>query len=119
MQLFGLINSLLADNTESAKRDLSITRFAVVPLSANSGLIEWVPRCDTLHALIKMYRDSQHVQLAVEYQLMRSMCSRCEDLPLLQKVEVFRHALNSTSGIDLQRVLWLQSRNSEVWLSRR
>jgi FKBP12-rapamycin complex-associated protein len=52
-------------------------------------------------------------------RLMRSICSKCEDLPLLQKVEVFRHALNCTSGIDLKRVLWLQSRNSEVWLSRR
>merc|ERR1712050_714438 len=47
------------------------------------------------------------------------MCSRCEELSILQKVEVFRFALQSTSGIDLQRVLWLQSRNSEVWLNRR
>jgi len=119
MQLFGLINSLLEENAESAKRNLSIMRFSVVPLSTNSGLIEWVPRCDTLHQLIKMYREARHVQLAVEYQLMKSICARCEDLSILQKVEVFRHALNSTSGIDLQRVLWLQSRNSEVWLSRR
>jgi len=119
MQLFGLINSLLEENAESAKRDLSITRFGVVPLSANSGLIEWVPRCDTLHQLIKQYRESQHVPLPCEMRLMRSVCSKCEDCSLLQKVEVFRSALNSTSGVDLQRVLWLQSRNSEVWLRRR
>jgi len=119
MQLFGLMNSLLEEDTEAAKRNLSIARFAVVPLSANSGLIEWVPRCDTLHQLIKMYRESRHVQLSVEYQLMRSMCSRCEELSILQKVEVFRHGLQSTSGVDLQRVLWLQSSNSEIWLSRR
>merc|ERR1719311_695469 len=50
---------------------------------------------------------------------MRSMCSRCEELNVLQKVEVFRYALRRTSGLDLQRVLWFQSRNSEVWLSRR
>lgn len=122
MQLFRLINSLLADHAERGARgeqDLSIARFAVVPLSANSGLIEWVPECDTLHQLIKMYRESRHVQLSVEYQLMKSVCSRCEDLSVLQKVEVFRHALRCTSGMDLQRVLWLQSRNSEVWLTRR
>merc|ERR1719379_2880103 len=122
MQLFKLINSLLEESAERGsrgERDLSITRFAVVPLSANSGLIEWVPRCDTLHQLIKMYRESRHVQLSVEYQLMRSVCSKCEDLNVLQKVQVFRHALQCTSGHDLKRVLWLQSRNSEVWLSRR
>ncbi|CAK0829763.1 unnamed protein product, partial [Prorocentrum cordatum] len=98
MQLFGLINSLLEGSVESAKHDLSIARFAVVPLSADSGLIEWVPRCDTLHQLIKMYRNSRHVELSVEYQLMRSMCARCEDLNILQKVEVFRHAMHSTLG---------------------
>merc|ERR1712151_195603 len=31
----------------------------------------------------------------------------------------FRHAMENTAGTDLQRVLWFQSRNSEVWLSRR
>jgi hypothetical protein len=34
-------------------------------------------------------------------------------------VEVFEYALDSTSGEDLHRVLWLKSRNSEVWLDRR
>ena len=31
-------------------------RYAVIPLSPNSGLIGWVPNCDTLHALIREYR---------------------------------------------------------------
>ena len=34
-------------------------------------------------------------------------------------MEVFQYALDSTSGEDLHRVLWLKSRNSEVWLDRR
>lgn len=36
-----------------------------------------------------------------------------------RQVEVFEYALDSTSGEDLHRVLWLKSRNSEVWLDRR
>ncbi len=28
----------------------------MIPLSPNSGLIGWVPNCDTLHALIREYR---------------------------------------------------------------
>jgi hypothetical protein len=35
------------------------------------------------------------------------------------QVEVFEYALESTSGEDLHKVLWLKSRNSEVWLDRR
>eukprot|EP00932_Pfiesteria_piscicida_P012571 SRR837773.23970.p3 GENE.SRR837773.23970~~SRR837773.23970.p3 ORF type:complete len:173 (+),score=49.55 SRR837773.23970:32-520(+) len=66
-----------------------------------------------------MYRKASLVELSVEYQTMRSVCSRCDDLSTLQRVEVFRHALESTSGADLRRVLWLQAKNSEVWLSRR
>lgn len=42
-----------------------------------------------------------------------------ETLPLLQKVEVFEYALESTTGQDLYRVLWLGSTGSEHWLARR
>ena len=61
MQLFGLVNSLLAGDAASAARGLSIARYAVIPLSPNSGLIGWVPNCDTLHALIREYRDVRKV----------------------------------------------------------
>lgn len=53
MQLFGLINTLLANDRETANRHLSIQRYAIIPLSPNSGLIGWVPNHDTLHVLIK------------------------------------------------------------------
>ncbi|KAF4699711.1 phosphatidylinositol kinase- protein kinase tor1, partial [Perkinsus olseni] len=96
-----------------------IQTYAVVPLSNNSGLIEWVPGSDTIHKLIKDYRDANNIPLSVEYSLMKGMYGRCEELSLLQKVEVLRYALDNTSGDDLERVMWLQSRNSEVWLRRR
>ena len=32
---------------------------------------------------------------------------------------MFEHALENTKGSDLDRVLWLKSPNSEVWLERR
>jgi FKBP12-rapamycin complex-associated protein len=56
MQLFGLVNTMLSHDRITAERDLSIARYAVIPLSPNSGLIGWVPNCDTLHALIREYR---------------------------------------------------------------
>lgn len=56
MQLFGLVNTLLSNDFETSRRDLAIQRYEVIPLSPNSGLIEWVPHCDTIHALIKQYR---------------------------------------------------------------
>lgn len=38
---------------------------------------------------------------------------------LMQKVEVFEQAIDSTSGDDLAKVLWLKSPSSEVWFDRR
>ena len=35
MQLFGLINTLLTNDRVTAERDLSIARYAVIPLSPN------------------------------------------------------------------------------------
>jgi len=119
MQLFGLVNALLDNDPECSKRDLNIQRYAVIPLSQNSGLAEWVPHCDTLHTLIRDYRDSRKILLNIEHRLMLQMGPDYDNLPLIGKVEVFEHALNETTGQDLYKVLWLKSRSSEVWLERR
>eukprot|EP00899_Mesostigma_viride_P025256 jgi/Mesvir1/5915/Mv00684-RA.1 len=119
MQLFGLVNTLLANHRDTAERDLSIQRYAVVPLSPNSGLIGWVPHCDTLHALIREYRDARKITLNVEHRMMTVFAPDYDHLMLIAKVEVFEHALDSTEGKDIHKVLWLKSRSSEVWLSRR
>ena len=37
MQLFGLVNAMLSNDRSTAERDLSIARYAVIPLSPNSG----------------------------------------------------------------------------------
>ncbi|KAL6744723.1 hypothetical protein V8C86DRAFT_3167703 [Haematococcus lacustris] len=119
MQLFGLVNTMLSNDRATAERDLSIARYAVIPLSPNSGLIGWVPNCDTLHALIREYREAKKQPLNLEHRLMLGMAPDYDHLMVIQKVEVFEFALDSTSGEDLHKVLWLKSRNSEVWLDRR
>ncbi|XP_023230388.1 serine/threonine-protein kinase mTOR-like [Centruroides sculpturatus] len=42
-----------------------------------------------------------------------------DHLTLMQKVEVFEHALEHTNGDDLAKLLWLKSPSSEVWFDRR
>ncbi|CCJ30549.1 unnamed protein product [Pneumocystis jirovecii] len=119
MQFFGLVNTLLSVDSESFKRHLNIHRYPVIPLSPNSGLLGWVPDSDTLHVLIKDYRESRKILLNIEHRLMLQMAPDYDNLTLLQKVEVFEYALDNTTGQDLYRVLWLKSRNSEAWLNRR
>ena len=50
---------------------------------------------------------------------MEKMCEHFEISPLPNKVEIFRNALEKTAGEYLQKVLWVKSQNSEVWLERR
>lgn len=119
MQLFGLVNTLLENSRKTAEKDLSIQRYSVIPLSPNSGLIGWVPNCDTLHHLIREYRDARKITLNQEHRLMLSFAPDYDHLPLISKVEVFEYALQNTEGNDLSKVLWLKSRTSEVWLYRR
>ncbi|KAI9050994.1 hypothetical protein LZ554_005104 [Drepanopeziza brunnea f. sp. 'monogermtubi'] len=119
MQLFGLCNTLMVNDTESYKRHLNIQRYPAIPLSQNSGLLGWVPNSDTLHVLIREYRESRKILLNIEHRIMLQMAPDYDGLTLMQKVEVFGYALDNTTGQDLYRVLWLKSKSSESWLERR
>lgn len=66
--------------------------------NCGAGLIGWVPNTDTLHALIREYRDARKIPLNVEHRLMLGMAADYDSLTVIQKVEVFQHALDSTSG---------------------
>eukprot|EP00835_Amoeboradix_gromovi_P000423 NODE_15_length_42055_cov_0.634117.p1 type:complete len:2332 gc:universal NODE_15_length_42055_cov_0.634117:8372-15367(+) len=119
MQLFQLINNLLQQHQESFKKSLNIQRYSVIPLSPNSGLLSWVPNCDTLHSLIRDYRESRKILLNIEHRLMLQQAPGYDNLTLIQKMEVFEYSLQNTQASDLYKVLWLKSKNSEVWLDRR
>ncbi|KAF9279781.1 phosphatidylinositol kinase- protein kinase tor1 [Linnemannia elongata] len=123
MQLFGLVNTLLAGDPETFKRHLNITQYAVIPLSPNSGLIGWLPDTDTLHNFIREYRESRGYSFYIEHQLLTEMAPEksYDLLTVMQKVEVFENMLAKTvdRGEDLYKILWLKSRNSEVWFERR
>ncbi|SGZ55137.1 CIC11C00000003613 [Sungouiella intermedia] len=119
MQLFGLVNTFMLNDTECFKRHLDIQQFAAIPLSPKVGLLGWVPNSDTFHMLIKEYRESRKILLNIEHRIMLQMAPDYDSLTLLQKIEVFTAALDNTRGQDLYKVLWLKSKSSEAWLDRR
>ncbi|ODV85481.1 hypothetical protein CANARDRAFT_28273 [[Candida] arabinofermentans NRRL YB-2248] len=119
MQLFGLVNTLLANDPECFKRHMDIQQYAAIPLSPSSGLLGWVPNSDTFHVLIKEYREPRKILLDVEHRIMLQMSPDYDNLTLLEKVEVFTYALDITRGQDLYKVLWFKSKSSEAWLDRR
>ena len=98
-----VVLSLLSTDHDTSKKDLGIQRYSVVPLSPNSGLISWVAQCDTLHALIKEYREQRRTLLNIEHRLILQMAPDYDMLPALQKLEVFEYALENTGGQDLAK----------------
>ncbi|KAJ1894882.1 phosphatidylinositol kinase- protein kinase tor1, partial [Kickxella alabastrina] len=119
MQLFGLINSLLTRDIETAQRSLAIERFPVIPLSSNSGLIGFYPNCENIHGIIQSYREAHHLFVNLEQRMAQQFAPNLETLTIIQKVEAFEYALLHTPGNDLQRAMWYKSPNAEVWLERR
>ena len=119
MQLFGLINTLLSKDADTREKNLFIKRYPVIPLSNNSGLIGWVSNCDTLHQLIKEYRQINKIPLYIEQELMDDFNKKYDTSISMTKLEVFKYALSNTLGIDLYKVLWNKSQNAEDWLDGR
>ena len=107
MQLFGLVNHLLAKKYGKRHFTLDIQTYFVLPLAPNLGLIEWVPSCDTMHALIREYRERAGIPLNQELKLLVDKSywqSDYDSLTTIQKVEVFQYTLARTSGDDLAKV---------------
>ena len=76
MQLFSLVNNLLYEDVDCFKRRLHIQRFSVTPLAPQAGMIGWVHDSDTLHVLVKEYRDSRKVLIDIERRLMLQVCAQ-------------------------------------------
>lgn len=119
MQIFGLVNNLLLKNNETARRDLAIQRYNVIPLSQNTGLLQWLLNCDTLHSLIREYREKKRLLLNLEHKIIIRLAPAYDHLPTIQKVQIFEMAIEGTSGNDLAEILWHKSLNAEKWLERR
>ena len=119
MQLFGLVNALLSSDVDTCDKNLFIKRFPVIALSNNTGILGWVPNCDTLSQLIKEYRISNEIYKDIEQRLLFSRHPRFESATFLSKLEVFKYILDNTLGLDIYKILWIKSKNSEAWLDRR
>lgn len=121
MQLFDLVNSLLTSSPVTAKRRLHICTYSVTPLSGDSGILGWVQNTNTFHTLLSEYRNQTGERLDKEQKLMDEFApsNSSNRLTTLQRIEVFKYALDRTHGRDLYNIFWNTSRNAQLWLERR
>ena len=119
MQLFDLVNIILAKNNAMCNKKLFIDIYTVFPISHNSGIIGWVRNCDTLHQIIKEQRMKTNTIPSIEHKKIYKLYPKFETGAFLTKVETFKEALNETNGREIKITIWERSKNCETWLNRR
>ncbi|CAC9541881.1 phosphatidylinositol 3-kinase (tor2)-like protein [Leishmania infantum JPCM5] len=125
MQLFSLVNILMQSDSRTSKNlGFQIQRYSVTPLKDNVGIIGWVDGCDTLHEVVKHFRERKSIPVELEMRMLDQIItfdnSKAYDyLTIMSKVEVLEFLSDHTSGQDIRKAMWNTSPNCEVWYDRR
>ena len=119
MQLFNLVNTIMANDKSTSNKNLNIITYSVFPLSPNTGIIGWVPNCDTLNQLIKEHRAMSNIVLSIEHRKIYKLYPKFESSVMINKIEIFQEALNETQGVEINNMIWIKSKNCETWLNHR
>jgi serine/threonine-protein kinase ATR len=62
IEFAGLCNKMLENDSEAFKRNLRLRTYAIVPLSRNTGLIEWINNTTTLKSVVGEYWKKQNIK---------------------------------------------------------
>jgi serine/threonine-protein kinase ATR len=57
-----LCNKMLENDAEARKRNLRLRTYAIVPLSRNTGLIEWIQNTNTLKNIVGDYWKKNNIK---------------------------------------------------------
>lgn len=118
MQFFALINGILPKNL-STEQDISVSRYEIVPMTKNVGLIKWFKGADTIHQLICKNRDRHNIEKNIEsIRVSKMISSDVSLLTLAQKYEIFTEISKEFKGLELFESMWLNAPNAAVWLAR-
>ena len=116
-QFFELINSIVSPSDEIVR----ITTMAIVPLSTSTGLIQWIPGCDTMQNLIHEYRRRKNINLNIEASMMTEISVNDFDTLLpVERLEILEEVAEATAerANDLRDVMWLKAPNAESWVKQ-
>ena len=119
IQVFNFVNSMLSLNKETSNKNLLITIYPVIPLSHITGLIGFLPNCDTISHLITEERKTNNLIQNIELNSLFQLYPKYDSGTLMGKLEVFNEIKKITSGLELNDIIWTKSVNCESWLIRR
>ena len=119
MQFFQLVNEFFRQDRGTREFQAIVNRYAVIPLTTSSGLIQWVVGADTLHQIICDYRTFRNVSQYPENDVVRSMIDvEFINLNGLQRYEVFEEVAKHCKATEVFDWMWIKSSSPHIWLIR-
>ena len=120
IQVFNFVNSMLSLDKEALSKKLLIPVYPVIPLSNLTGLIGFLPNCETISNLIMEQRKENGIHPNLEMVHLTEFYPRYISGSFISKVEAFIEVnTTTTEGYELSEVIWSKSLNCESWLTRR
>ena len=119
IQVFNFVKSMIFLNKETSNKNLLITIYPVIPLSHITGLIGFLPNCDTISHLISEERKTNNLIANIELNSIFQLYPKYDSGTLLSKVEAFKEVNRNMPGLELNNIIWTKSENCESWLVRR
>ncbi|SCU97953.1 LADA_0H09538g1_1 [Lachancea dasiensis] len=84
-QVFKQVNQILKKNPQTRKRSLRIRTYEVVPLGPQAGLIEFVPKSVSLHAVLNFLHDKDELT----FDKARKMMKQVQSKPVEEKIAMY------------------------------
>jgi phosphatidylinositol kinase/protein kinase (PI-3 family) len=57
--------------------------------------------------------------ISAEHRKIFKLYPKFESAKMLNKIEMFKEAINETPGTEISNMIWIKSKNTETWLNRR
>ena len=115
MQFFALVNTLA--NGSYTDVNISISCYAVVPLTKTVGLIRWFTGADTIHQLVLEDRERRKFSATRESEICSEFSDAgFKDLHALQRLELFYEIEKECKAMELYDLAWLRAPNASVWV---
>ena len=119
MQYFKLVNLFVKSDYMLNSLNTILRDYAIVPMSPQVGLIQWVEGSDTISHLIEEYRRSHDLDPLIERHIMETLTiTKIDSLLPIQRHELLAIISAGTPNDDLRTLMWLKSPSADHWLVR-
>jgi serine-protein kinase ATM len=116
-QVFEQVSNLLSDHRDTRQRNLGIRTYKVLPLTANSGIIEFVQNTIPLHEYL-LPAHQKHFPKDLKPSTCRKQIQEVQTSPIDKRVKVFKQVTDNFRPV-LRYFFMERFTNPDEWFEKR